>query len=180
MKGKLRKGGVLCALVAGGVVSSTVFAAGDGTAKADAGDTLDSRWRPAFAMGFSRPLVVSMSLGAMLPLGHQDPLDPFPSSPALRVDGQLGLGGGDVGAGLFVPVVAGGYEFSVCVKAERMRTWGLTWDASKNRTYDGAVVELALPSAHGGPKLGLGSFRDTAPMGGVRRSFTYVFIGLGW
>lgn len=175
-KGLLR-GLALCALVLGG--SQAAFAADTATLEGKRVDW-DSRFRPAFSFGLSYPLVASVSLGTMFTLGKQDREDPIPSAPALRLDGQLGLGGGDVGAGLFVPIIAGDYEFSVCVKAARMRTWLLTWGAPKNRTFDGAVVELALPSLHGGPKLGLGSFREASPVNGLHRSFTYVFIGLGW
>jgi hypothetical protein len=139
----------------------------------------DTPFRPALSFGLSYPMVMSVSAGAMLTLGKQDKEDPFPSSPALRVDGELGLGGG-VAGGLFIPIRTGDYMFSVSVKAERMRTWLLTWGVPSARIFNGGVVELALPSLHGGPKIGLGSFREASPVGPDRRSFTYVFVGLGW
>jgi hypothetical protein len=62
-----------------------------------------------------------------------------------------------------------------------MRTWLWSWNEEKDRTFDGPVVEFVIPSLHGGgPKLGIGSFKDTRAVDGDRRSFTYVFLGLGF
>jgi len=69
---------------------------------------------------------------------------------------------------------------AVSVKAVRLRTWLLTWNEEKDRTFDGGVIEFALPSPHGGPKIGIGSFKDREPLNGTRDKFTYVFIGVGW
>ena len=148
-----------------------VFAEEEG--KVDADNPL---FRPAFAMGVSYPLLVSVSLGALLPLGKQAKEDMFPTSPALRIDGEIGLGGGSTAAGLYIPID----NFVVSLKAVRMRTWLLTWHEASNRTFNGGVVEFAMPSMHGGPKIGIGSFRDTEYLGNRRDSFTYVFIGVGW
>jgi hypothetical protein len=49
---------------------------------------------------------------------------------------------------------AGNVSCAVSVKVARMRTWLLTWDEPKDKIYNGGVVELALPSLHGGPKWG--------------------------
>jgi hypothetical protein len=136
----------------------------------------DDLLKPAVAVGFSYPLVFSVSAGAMLPLGAQEKDYDIATTVALRLDGEVGLGGGSVGAGLFVPV----RYFAFSVKAVRMRTWLLTWNEEKNRTFDGGVIEFALPSLHGGPKVGLGSFRDREPLNGTRGTFTYVFLGVGW
>jgi hypothetical protein len=48
----------------------------------------------SFSLGFSYPLVVSASLGAMLPLGKEENDLPIPESVSLRLDGEVGLGGG--------------------------------------------------------------------------------------
>lgn len=140
-------------------------------------DADDSSFRGSFSLGFSYPLVMSISLGAMLPLGKQDKNDIFPTSPALRIDGEVGLGGGSVAAGIFIPA---GDGYALSLKAARMRTWLWTWNEQSGRTFNGGVVEFAMPSVHGGPKLGLGSFRDMAPVNNTRRTFTYVFVGVGW
>jgi hypothetical protein len=128
-------------------------------------------------MGVSYPLVFSVSLGALLPLGKQDKDDFFPTSPALRVDGEIGLGGGSAAAGLYVPVCD---YFAVSIKAVRMRTWLLTWNEPSNRTFSGGVVEFAMPSMHGGPKVGIGSFREADSLDSGQDSFTYLYAGVGW
>ncbi len=174
---------LLGACLPGWALPQAAFAAGTETDTATLEGKIvdwDTPFRPSMSFGFSYPLVVSASVGAMLTLGKQDKEDPLPSSPALRLDGELDLGGGGVAGGLFVPFTAGGYGYSFSVKAERMRTWLLTWDEPRGRTFNGGVVEFALPSVHGGPKVGLGSFREVSAVGGVRNSFTYVFVGLGW
>ena len=53
---------------------------------------------------------------------------------------------------MYVPV----RYFTVSLKAVRMRTWLWTWNEEKNRTFDGGVVELAMPSMHGNVFLGVG------------------------
>jgi hypothetical protein len=131
----------------------------------------------SFSLGISYPLVVSASLGAVLPFDPRDRKYPIATTPGVRIDGEIGLGGGSVGAGLYIPVKE---YFVVNVKAARMRTWLWTWNEETNRTFDGVVVEFAVPSLHGGPKLGLGSFKDTRVVGDSRRSFTYVFLGAGF
>lgn len=137
----------------------------------------NSIFRPAYSIGFSYPLVFSMSLGALLPLGRQGKDDLFPRSPALRLDGEIGLGGGSTAAGLYLPV---DNNFAVSLKAVRMRTWLLTWTEATNRTFNGGVLEFAVPSMHGGPKIGIGSFRNAEALNSRRDSFTYVFVGVGW
>lgn len=141
------------------------------------GDTDNSLLMPAFSMGFSYPLVFGVSLGALLPLGKQGKDDLFPTSPALRIDGEVGLGGGSTAAGLYIPVSD---VFAVSLKAVRMRTWLLTLSEATNKTFNGGVVEFAMSSMHGGPKIGIGSFRDVEASGNRRDSFTYVFVGVGW
>jgi len=131
---------------------------------------------PTVSIGFSYPLVFSASVGALLPLGKQGKNDVFPTSPSLRVEGELGLGGGSAAVGLYVP--AGG-SFAVNLKAARMRTWLWTWNEETNRTFDGGVAEFVL-LGHVPGKIGLGFFRDTEPLNKRRDSFTYVFFGVGW
>ena len=132
--------------------------------------------KPSFSVGFSYPLVVSASLGAMLPLGKEEHDYPIPETVSLRLDGEVGLGGGSVGAGVFVPTD----YVTVSAKAVRLRTWLLTWNEEKDRTFDGGVIEFAMPTAHGGPKIGLGKFKDREALNGTREKFTYVFVGVGW
>jgi hypothetical protein len=141
--------------------------------KADADNPL---LKGSFFVGFSYPLVLSASLGAVLPFDARDRKYPIATRLALRADGEIGLGGGSVGAGLYMPVKE---YFVVNVKAVRMRTWLLTWNEDTGRTFTGPVVELALPTAHGGPKIGIGRLKDTELRDGTRRSFIYVFLGAG-
>jgi hypothetical protein len=131
---------------------------------------------PAVSTGFSYPMVLSVSAGLLLSYARPKHDFAAPIYPALRADVEAGLGGGSIAAGIFLPSRHG----AVSLKAVRMRTWLLTWNEETNRTFDGAVVEYALPTPHGGPKLGLGSFKDREPVGGTRESFTYVFLGVGW
>ena len=141
--------------------------------KVDSGYPLPT---PALSVGFSYPLVFSASVGALLPLGKQDKNVVFPISPSLRIEGELGLGGGSAAVGLYIP--AGG-SFVVNLKAARMRTWLWTWNEETNRTFDGGVAEWVL-LGHVPGKIGLGLFRDTEPLNNRRGSSTYVFFGVGW
>jgi hypothetical protein len=64
--------------------------------------------------------------------------------------------------------------FAINLKAVRMRTWLWTWHEPRDRTFEGGVIEFVMPSPHGGPKLGIGSFTDVGSRtaGGIR-SRTY-------
>lgn len=130
---------------------------------------------PAISVGFSYPLVFSASVAALLPLGRQNPDIFFPTSPSLRLESEIGLGGGSAAAGLYLP--AG--SFALNLKAVRMRTWLWTWNEESNRTFDGGVAEFVL-LGHVPGKIGLGFFRDTEPHNNQHGSFTYVFVGVGW
>ena len=162
---------IISVLLVASLTCNPVFADEEGKV-----DTDNYLFRPAFSMGYSYPLVVSMSIGALLPLGKQEKDDIFTTSPALRIDGQIGLAGGSAAVGLYIPVD----HFAVSLKAVRMRTWLLTWHETTNRTFNGGVIEFAIPSMHGGPKIGVGTFKDAEYIGNRRDSFTYVFVGTGW
>ena len=131
---------------------------------------------PAAAAGFSYPLIFSMSAGAILPLGKQDKNNVFPTVPALRIDGEVGLGGGSAAVGMYIP--AGG-SFAINLKASRIRTWLWTWNEETNRTFDGGVAEF-VRLGHVPGKIGLGYFKDREMLNSRRESFTYVFFGVGW
>ena len=139
-------------------------------------DSDDPMLTPAVSIGFSYPLVFSASVSALLPLGRQDKDNIFPTSPSLRIEGEVGLGGGSAAVGFYIP--AGG-SFAVNLKATRMRTWLWTWNEEINRTFEGGVAEFVL-LGHVPGKIGLGFFRDTKPLNNKRDSFTYVFFGVGW
>jgi hypothetical protein len=132
---------------------------------------------PAVSFGFSYPLIVSLSAGAFLPLGAQDPNDVFPSVPSLRADVELGLGGGGFSGGTYLPFGEG--AFALNLKAARLRTWLIDWHEPVDRTYDGAVVEL-VALGHVPGKIGAGYFKDRAPVGDRRDAFVYFFVGVGW
>jgi hypothetical protein len=128
---------------------------------------------PAF--GISYPFVVSIGAGALVPLGKADPEVVFPSIPALRADIEAGLGGGSIAAGIHVPADA----FAFNVKAASLRTWLLAWNQEKDRTYDGAIVEVAL-LGHVPGKIGLGRFRERAAGDRERDRLTYLYLGVGF
>jgi hypothetical protein len=131
---------------------------------------------PALSVGFSYPLIHSWTVGAFLPLGKHDKNNMFPTVPSFRVDGEVGIGGGSVAVGIYIPDDDG--AFAINLKAVRMRTWFLTWDVETNGTFDGGVVELVV-LGHMPGKIGLGFFQDTA-INNKHNSFTYVFVGVGW
>lgn len=107
---------------------------------------------PAASIGFCYPLIFSVSVGALLPLVKQSKNNFFPpTSLALRVDGEIGLGGGSAGAGLYIPV---GGSFAINFRAARMRTWLLAWNEETNRIFDGGIAEFVL-LGHVPGKIGL-------------------------
>ncbi len=126
------------------------------------------------AVGFSYPLIVSVSGGLLLPLARRNPNDVFLDVPALRLDVEAGVGGGDVAGGAFVPFGGGSFAFNV--KAARLRTWLAPWNQPKDHGYDGAIVELVV-FGHIPGKIGVGRFRDRDGSG---QRFTSFFFGLGW
>jgi hypothetical protein len=127
----------------------------------------------AASVGVSYPLIASVGGSVLLPLAKQNTKELFPSVPSLRTDIDVGLGGGSVSAGVYIP--AGG-SFAINLKGSRMRTWLWTWNEQKNRTYDGAVAEVAV-LGHVPGKIGLGYFKDRD---NSRNRFTYVFLGVGF
>jgi hypothetical protein len=128
-------------------------------------------WAPSF--GFSYPLIASVGGSALLPLAKQNTKELFPSVLSLRTDIDIGLGGGSISGGVYIP--AGG-SFAINVKGSRMRTWLWSWNVEKNRTYDGGVAEFVL-LGHVPGKIGLGYFKDRD---NNRSRFTYVFFGVGF
>lgn len=131
----------------------------------------------AVSFGLSYPLIASASAGAFLPLGRQDPNNSFPSVPSLRVDAQLGLGGGSTDAGIYLPLAEG--SFAVNLKASRLRTWLIEWNQPRGRTYEGGVAELVI-LGHIPGKIGLGYYREREAAADGRNAFTYFFVGVGW
>jgi hypothetical protein len=156
--------------------ASLLLAASLASSPACAAGEADPLLWPSLTAGFSYPLVFSMSIGAVLPLWKHDKDYFVPSAPGLRVDVEAGLGGGSVSAGMYVPVKD---LFAINLKAVRMRTWLWTWHEPRDRTFEGGVIEFVMPSPHGGPKLGIGSFRDVGTLNGRRDTFTYIFVGVG-
>jgi hypothetical protein len=139
-------------------------------------DSGDSMLFPAVAIGFSYPLIFSVSAGEMLPLGKLDEKEAFPTVPALRLDGEAGIGGGSASVGLYIPI---GSSYAFNLKGTRLRTWIVPWNVESNRTFDGSVVEFVV-LGHSPIKLGLGRFKDRELLNNGRDSFNYVFLGMGW
>jgi hypothetical protein len=131
---------------------------------------------PTFGIGVSYPMLLSASVGAMVPLSA--PIERYPGFPgvtALRADVDIGLGGGMIAAGLSIPSKAGYGSAKVNLKGAALRTWGWSFDRPLDRTYHGAIAELSVYS-HPAGKLGIGYFQDA----GVDRSrFLFVYLGLG-
>ncbi len=110
-----------------------------------------------------------------MPMGKQDEYDIRPTEPAFRIEGEVGLGGGTVAAGFYIP--AGG-AFAVNIKVARLRTWLATWQEEKDTTFDGGMMEL-VTLGHVPGKLGLGYFEGEEAFTERRTSFTYAFMGVG-
>ena len=125
--------------------------------------------------GISYPLIASIGGGALVPLGKADPDAVFPSIASLRADLEAGLGGGSIAAGFYIPTDA----FAFNVKAASLRTWLAAWGQPNDRTYDGAILEVAM-LGHVPGKLGLGRFKERAHSDSGRDYLTYLFLGVGF
>jgi hypothetical protein len=138
----------------------------------------DSLSWPIMAAGFSYPLILSASAGAMLPLGKPLVRGNIPPVPALRAEAELGLGGASVSAGVYVPIRDTG--LGVNLKRSRMRTWigGLS-DKFDGRTYDGIVAEF-VSDGHVPGKIGIGYFKERSGDNSRDYRFTSFFVGIGW
>ncbi|HEU0186312.1 MAG TPA: hypothetical protein VFR06_00305 [Gallionellaceae bacterium] len=133
---------------------------------------------PSMSLGISYPLVVSASIGAIVPLGaspNNPHNDLFPSIPALRFDEEIGLGGTTTAIGLVLPRENG----MLSLKKARLRTWFMPWNIERGKIFDGTVIEASV-MAHIPVKLGLGRFTEVDPPDGSPTSLTYVFLGVGW
>ncbi|HEY6096126.1 MAG TPA: hypothetical protein VIU93_14345 [Gallionellaceae bacterium] len=133
---------------------------------------------PSLSLGISYPLVVSASIGAIVPLGRPAAhpyYDIIPSIPAVRIDEEIGLGGTTTSVGLVLPRENG----MLSLKKARLRTWLMPWNIEAGKIFDGTVVEFAV-AGHIPAKLGLGRFSEVDPPDGAAISLTYIFLGLGW
>lgn len=128
---------------------------------------------PAF--GISYPLIFSAGAGAFVPIGKEDPDDAYPRTPGLRADVEVGLGGGAIAAGIYVPRET----LALSLKAASLRTWLIPWNQPEDRTYDGLIVELAM-FGHMPAKIGLGRFRERARGDAERDELTYLILGVGF
>lgn len=137
----------------------------------------ESLFSPAFSAGLSYPLFASLSVGVLVPVTlKSDGL--FPTVPALRADVELGFGGGSVAAGMFFRIDS---DKAISIKAARLRTWLWSFDEEVDTTFDGMVGEFVRLSAHGGgPKLGIGTFRESTSINKPRDAFISLFLGIGW
>lgn len=53
------------------------------------------------------------------------------------------------------------------------------WGQEKDRTYDGAIFEVAM-LGHVPGKIGLGRFKERARGDRERDELTYLFVGVGF
>lgn len=162
-------------------ISALAWAAGLSACNAAvAGDTHSSdseHWFvPTIAVGLSYPFGASVSGGLALPLNLKGEL--LPTAPAPRVDVEVGLYGGLVSAGLFVPLGYSGFmHIGVNLKAARMQTWG---GPGGNQAFNGGIFELDVAGQEFPPiKIGVGAFTAVNSVGGGG-SLAYGFIGFGW
>jgi len=162
-----------------GLVAAPAFAAEQGAADS-ARESDDDKYPLTFSVGLSYPLIFSGSLGALVPLGDPGKDNESGIPVALRVDGELGLGGGIASLGLFFLAGSGYNSPAVSLKAALLHTWPWQSMERSNRTYGGAVVELSIPAHILPTKLGLGAFRDTQPINNRREELYYFFAGFGW
>lgn len=138
---------------------------------------------PTGAVDLSYPLLLSVSVGVLLPLSQSSQYLSPPTVPSLRLDGQFGVGGGSAAVGLYVPI---GTSYALNLKAVHMRTWLWTWPQKPDmtfRNFDGGVVEFMLHRTISKvglgryTKFGLGYFR--APQS-PHATFVYVSVGVGF
>ena len=129
---------------------------------------------PTHAVGVSYPLVVSVSVGGMLPLAEPKGSSyGFPQVPALRGEIEVGLGGGMISGGVSIP--AGYGPAKINLKAAALRTWLWSFDRPVDVTSHGVIGELSVHS-HPSALLGLGAFQEA---GTDRGRFLFLYFGLG-
>ena len=136
----------------------------------------DTYFVPTFSLGISNPLLVSASLGGLVPLSLDPKKRDSLSVPALRADVTAGLGGGMLAGGLFFPQ-AGEYT-AVSIQMARLQTWGTPINLAIDRGYEGYVLSFSA-MGHIPAKVSLGWFKNTEPELIYHDSFVFLFFGVG-
>ena len=129
----------------------------------------------------SYPLLVSVSAGAIVPLGRRRENSPygFPGVPALHGNLDIGLGGGMVSGGLAFPLKVAYGSSAISIKGAALRTWLVDVGPERDRTYLGGVTEILVES-HPNGKMGLGYFREHDSSQSTRDHFVFVYVGIGF
>lgn len=130
-------------------------------------------------MGLSYPLLVSISAGAVVPLGMKKESQTygFPGTFALHGNLDVGLHGGMVSAGLAFPISTDDKSM-ISIKAAALRTWLFDIGPNRDQTYHGGLVELLVES-HPSGKIGLGYFSNNNSAQQAGGHFVYVYVGIG-
>ena len=129
----------------------------------------------SLSFNISYPLIASYSYGIILPLGTQETDSEFPSAFSLRADAEIGLGGGIVAIGTYIP--AGSFAYNV--KVSHMQTWLTGNSAIKDKSYNGLILEL-VSLGHLPGKIGLGYFKEVNSSINQQEEIIYFSIGVGW
>src|SRR6267142_227764 len=129
-------------------------------------------------MGFSYPLVVSVSDGVIAPISERKTDSPygFPGVPAIHANLDLGVGGGMISGGLSFPLNVGYSSGTISLKGAALRTWLVDVGQERNRTFTGGVMEFLIPS-HPDGKLGIGYFRESEPADSSHDHFIFLYFG---
>lgn len=128
---------------------------------------------PSFNLSY--PLFASYSIGAVVPLREPAPDQLFPSVFSLRADAEIGIGGGSLSFGAFIPTD----DVAINLKATRMRTWLVGSSSIRDNTYNGIILEL-VSLGHIPGKIGLGYFKEAHNTADKDDNFVYFVIGAGW
>lgn len=135
------------------------------------------------SVGLSYPLVASISRGVFLPLSRNAAgAKPYRfDDTAIQASVDVGIGGGMVSGGFFVPVKNTGATLSaVSAKGAILRPWLVDLGPERYRTYKGAIIEFLGAAAGMGGKYGVGYFRSDETGPSRLNGFVYVYAGLGF
>ncbi len=135
------------------------------------------------SMGFSYPLIASISGGVIFPIINGNNSDTNllkKTSSIANID--LGLGGGMVSAGLYFPINRDETKSfdvkAIIVKAAMQRTWLIDSGSKNNKTYTGGVVEY-FGANQVSAKIGLGYFLENNSSQSSPEHLLYIYVGLG-
>lgn len=139
-----------------------------------------------WGVGLSYPLLAAVSGGVNVPIlrGPEKRGVEF-NELAIQANVDLGVGGGMVSGGLFVPIrKSPGPNDStgataIIFKVAGLRTWMVDVGPDRDRTYKGGLIEVFDAAAGMGAKIGVGYFRSAGSTQLPSDDLVYFYIGLG-